>query len=109
MDLGMGEILLILLVALLVYGGRLPEVATAVGKSLGELRRSLRQTGDMVRRELQEESAARPRPGRRLIEDRPEGAEAAIEPGQPAPDELAQEDISIPDASSREAPQPDAP
>ena len=31
MELGLGEIVLILLVSLLVYGGRLPQVAAAVG------------------------------------------------------------------------------
>ncbi len=52
MDLGSGEIMLILLVALLIYGGRLPEVARALGRSLAELKRGLSQTRDAVTSEL---------------------------------------------------------
>ena len=52
MELGSGEILLILIVALLIYGGRLPEVARAIGKSVGELKRGLTETKDVVAREL---------------------------------------------------------
>ena len=52
MELGSGEIILILVVALLVYGGRLPEVARALGKSVGELKRGLSETRDVVAKEL---------------------------------------------------------
>ena len=52
MELGSGEIILILIVALLIYGGRLPEVARAIGKSVGELKRGLTETRDVVTREL---------------------------------------------------------
>ena len=48
MELGSGEILVILIVALLIYGGRLPEVARAIGKSVGELKRGLTETKDVV-------------------------------------------------------------
>ncbi len=61
MELGMGEILLILLVALLVYGGRLPEVAAAVGRSLAELKRGLRDTSDSLRSEFDTFSELDPR------------------------------------------------
>ncbi len=54
MDLGLGEIMLVCFVALMVYGGRLPKVALAVGRSLGELKRGLRETTDMVRREVED-------------------------------------------------------
>ncbi len=52
MELGSGEILLILVVALLVYGGRLPDVARAVGHSFGELKRGLTETKDAVASQL---------------------------------------------------------
>ena len=56
MDLGLGEVVFILLVALLVYGGRLPQVAAAaVGRSVAELRRGLRSTTDLVRNEVDED------------------------------------------------------
>lgn len=48
MELGSGEILLILVVALLIYGGRLPDVARAIGRSIGELKRGLTETRDAV-------------------------------------------------------------
>ena len=48
MDLGMGEILLILLLALLVYGGRLPQVARSLGRTVGDLKRSLRETTSLI-------------------------------------------------------------
>lgn len=52
MELGSGEIVLILIVALLVYGGRLPEVARAVGRSIGELKRGFTETKAVVAAEL---------------------------------------------------------
>lgn len=39
LDLGFQEMFLILVVALLLYGGRLPEVARSLGRTVGELRR----------------------------------------------------------------------
>ena len=40
-SLGTGEIVLILIVALLIFGRRLPEVGKTVGKTLGQLRRGI--------------------------------------------------------------------
>jgi sec-independent protein translocase protein TatA len=86
MELGSGEILLILIVALLVYGGRLPEVARAVGKSVGELKRGLTATRDVVAKELD--------PGVSVELDEPP-RETWRAP--PAPEALAKEDISKPE------------
>ena len=80
MDLGMGEILLILVVALLVYGGRLPDVARAIGRSIGELKRGMTETRDAVTTGLTEAEEPQ-REVRRT----------------PAPRELATEDITKPD------------
>lgn len=41
--LSMGEILLILFVALLVFGGKLPETARRVGTALSEFKRGMRE------------------------------------------------------------------
>ena len=81
MELDSGEVLLILLVALLVYGGRLPEVARAVGKILAELKRGLTETKDAVRSELD--------PGVRVDLDAPREMRR-----MPAPEHLAKEDVS---------------
>lgn len=59
MELSLTEICLILFVALLLYGGRLPQVAMAVGRAVGEFKRGLRETSDMVRYEI--EASDRPR------------------------------------------------
>ena len=90
MDLGSGEILLILLVALLLYGGRLPEVARSIGRSIATLKRSLQETSAGVTEGLNSamdapdlDASERPRTVRRM---------------PPAPSALATEDISTPEA-----------
>jgi sec-independent protein translocase protein TatA len=83
MDLGMGEILLILVVALLIYGGRLPDVARAIGRSIGELKRGMTETRDAVTTGLTDAEEP-PREVRRT----------------PAPRELATEDITKDDAGA---------
>jgi len=42
-DLGMGEILVVLFVALLVLGGRLPDAARKLGNALAEFKRGMRE------------------------------------------------------------------
>jgi Sec-independent protein translocase protein TatA len=83
MDLGSGEILLILIVALLVYGGRLPDVARAVGHSFGELKRGLTETKDAVASQLDVG-----------IEDDAVASRRAVRRISPAAEDLAKEDIS---------------
>jgi sec-independent protein translocase protein TatA len=80
MELGSGEIMLILLVALLIYGGRLPDVARAIGRSIGELKRGLTETREAVTTGL-DEAADEKREVQRT----------------PAPRELATEDITKPE------------
>lgn len=57
-SLGTSEILVILIVALVVFGKRLPEVARSMGNALSEFRRGL--TG--LQREFNEEIMREPRP-----------------------------------------------
>jgi len=42
-DLSMGEILVVLFVALLVFGGKLPETARKLGSALSEFKRGMRE------------------------------------------------------------------
>jgi sec-independent protein translocase protein TatA len=85
MELGSGEIMLILLVALLIYGGRLPDVARAIGRSIGDLKRGLTETREAVTKGLAEdETPPRPDAPREVLRT-------------PAPRDLATEDITKPD------------
>ena len=61
-DVGSGELLLVLLVALLLFGGQLPDVVRSVGRSVGTLKRGfedatrpLRIAGEDMKREVQRE------------------------------------------------------
>lgn len=100
MELGSGEILLILVVALLIYGGRLPEVARAVGHSLGELKRGLTETKDAVASQVDPglRGVSQFLEGSPLHDDSPLLDDAGREVRRigPAPEHLAKEDISSP-------------
>jgi sec-independent protein translocase protein TatA len=73
-DIGGGELLLILVVALLLFGGRLPDVARSLGRTVSDLKRGLaegtrplREAGAAVEREVaeigDERTARRAAPG----------------------------------------------
>jgi sec-independent protein translocase protein TatA len=69
-NLGAGEIVVLLVIALLVFGAhRLPEAGRAVGKGLRQFQRALRETRDEIERP---DDAPRPLPPRdgpkRLVE-----------------------------------------
>ena len=46
MGIGWTEIVVILIVALLLFGRRLPEVARSMGKSVGEFKKGLKESQD---------------------------------------------------------------
>ena len=72
-NLGAGEIVILLLIVLLVFGAnRLPEAGKAVGKGLREFKRAISDAEDSIRR-LPDEEATPPPPARdakpkRLVE-----------------------------------------
>jgi sec-independent protein translocase protein TatA len=51
-SLGPWEIILILLVALLLFGRRLPEVARSLGRSLIEFKKGMRETKDEIEKTI---------------------------------------------------------
>jgi TatA/E family protein of Tat protein translocase len=60
-DIGTGEVLVILVLALLLFGGSLPDVARNLGRTVGEFKRDftestrpLRDAGDRIDREVKE-------------------------------------------------------
>ena len=59
-NLGMPEILLILVVVLLIFGAkRLPEVGSSFGKGIREFKRSLKDTSDALMGSEEEEQQRR--------------------------------------------------
>ncbi len=80
---GTQEILLILLVVLLLFGGkRIPEVARALGKGLGDFRRAVRD----VQREIDLDLLNSPEPPPRRTVTKPKPTEASKgteKPGEP--------------------------
>ncbi len=86
LDIGSQEMLLILIVALLLFGGRLPDVARNVGRTVGQLRRTAQNLTQDLRREVYEQ----PDPG--SLSPR------AVRPGRPPQ--------SVPQAGGGEKPAP---
>lgn len=50
-SLGTGELVVILGIALLMFGGRLPEVARSLGRSVNQFKRGLKDLSDEVDKE----------------------------------------------------------
>ena len=64
-SLGFGEILIILLIALIVFGPRrLPEMGRTIGRSLREFRRAASELRADIEADLDDEPAPVERPGR---------------------------------------------
>lgn len=61
-SLGLGELILILVVALLLFGKRLPEVSRSVGKGIREFQKGMRGIEDEIRREVNTEPPATTEP-----------------------------------------------
>ena len=67
-NLSSGEILVLLIVAIIIFGGRLPEVARKVGKGLTQIRRGM----DDEMRRVDMAMRVDPHPGRRTHAERGE-------------------------------------
>ena len=61
-NLGMSEILVLLLIFLLVFGAkRLPEIGAAMGKGIREFKKSMREVTDEIARPASPAQAPEPR------------------------------------------------
>ncbi|MDD5126781.1 MAG: Sec-independent protein translocase protein TatB [Dehalococcoidales bacterium] len=61
--MGFGEILLILIIALIIWGpGKLPEIARTIGKTARALRKASTDFTSAITREIEEEEKAKPPP-----------------------------------------------
>ena len=49
-SLGTTELVVILVIALIMFGGRLPDVARSIGKSVNQFKRGLKEVDDEVSR-----------------------------------------------------------
>lgn len=73
-NLGAGEIVILMLIVLLVFGAnRLPEAGKAVGKGLREFKRALSDAEDSIRGTVDKDDTSPPPPARdakpkRLVE-----------------------------------------
>ena len=83
-NLGFGEIMIILLIVLLLFGAkRIPEIAGSMGKGIREFKRSVNDVDRSIREEVRESRLDEPRPAHRLGATRPDAA-AAPRPGDDA-------------------------
>ncbi|MCS7304049.1 MAG: twin-arginine translocase TatA/TatE family subunit [Thermoguttaceae bacterium] len=73
---GPTEMLIILLLAVLLFGKRLPEVARSIGKSLGEFQRGVQSIQQELQATIQEEAEAA------------SSASAHSTPARPSPEDL---------------------
>ena len=56
--LGFGEIAIILLIGLLIFGGRLPQTMRSLGQSFVQFKKGLRDTEDEVAKPLDDKKPA---------------------------------------------------
>ena len=55
-NIGIPELILILIVALVIFGpGKLPEIGKSLGRSIGEFKDALKKTEDSIKSDIKEE------------------------------------------------------
>ena len=63
-NLGMPELIIIGIITLLIFGPRLPSVMRSIGKGIVEFKKGLRDTGEDVRKEI--ENSPEPPPKKQI-------------------------------------------
>lgn len=85
-NLGWGEIVLILVVVLLLFGAKkLPELARGLGQGIKEFKKATKEVQDDLQRALEEDPVRPPDPPRRLAEKPTAPAEAPTGGGPTSP------------------------
>jgi TatA/E family protein of Tat protein translocase len=83
LNLGLGEILVVLVVALLVFGGRLPQIGRSLGRGLVEFKKGL--SGVAAEVEAPEKPAEEKKAGEKNAEAAPKEADGDPVSRDPAP------------------------
>ena len=74
-DMGVLEILLILIIALIVWGpGKVPEVARTIGRAVSALRKMSFDLTTQVKKELEEEEKAKPTESSKNVDNKVQGS-----------------------------------
>jgi TatA/E family protein of Tat protein translocase len=76
-NLGWPELLVIGVIALLIFGKRLPEVGRSLGKGIVEFKKGLRDTGDELKQGMNDNPAPPPnRGGHAIASDKPDSGQS---------------------------------